>query len=165
MRAGLRAGFFVVGAFALAVLLPATTAGAATGVGRVTVSNPTPTRTSSINVTSTGWRPGSVVTITLSTTHGLLGRATADASGAIRTAISIPSEAPVGFGVLSVNGLTPGGVPQEIVTALSVGSLGHTPAPPRPWLAVSLLMAIATLCLLASVRVVAPDGRLTVAQG
>ena len=118
MRAGLRAGLFGVGAFALVALLPATAAGAATAVGRVTVSNPTPTRTSSINVTSTGWRPGSVVSITLSTTKGLLGHATADSAGAIHAAISIPAEAPVGFGVLSVNGSTPGGVPQEIVTAL-----------------------------------------------
>jgi hypothetical protein len=77
----------------------------------------------------------------------------------------VPAEAPVGFGVLSVNGSTPGGVPQEIVTALTVGSVGHAPAPQRPWFAVSLLMAIAALCLLASVREVAPDGRLTVAQG
>ena len=47
-------------------------------------------------------------------------RSTADATGAVHARVAIPADAPLGFSVLAVNGSTAAGVPQEIVTALSV---------------------------------------------
>ena len=148
----------VFGVVTISALLLAGPAGAAPGVGQVTVSNPAPTQASEIEVSSTGWRPGGVVSITLWGTDGVLGRATADATGAVHAQISIPTSAREGFRVLSVNGSTPAGVPQEIVTSLSIVRAVRAPAPARPWVAVFLLVALATLFLLASQKVVHRDG-------
>ena len=123
----------------------------ASGVGSVTVSNPSPARADAIEVASNGWRPGQVVSITLSGSTDVLGRETADASGAIRARIAIPDRAPR-FASLAVIGTAASGVPQQITTNLVVAGSPNAPAPPRPWTAVYVLLAIATGLLLASVR-------------
>ena len=150
----------LVGVLAAIVTLVAGPAGAADGVGKVTVNNPSPTRSSTIEVASTGWRPGSGVSITLWGTDTALAHSTADASGDVHARVEIPADAHPGFTVLSVSGSTAAGVPQEIVTALSV--IGEAPvrAPQRPWTPVFLLAALATLLMLASQRVMQRDPQL-----
>jgi hypothetical protein len=43
-------------------------------------------------------------------------------------------------------------VPQQIITNLTVVGTAHQPAPQRPWVAICLVLAIATALLLVSVR-------------
>lgn len=150
----------LLAACAAAMFLMVSPAGAAPSpVGHVTVSNPSPDRASAIEVTSRGWRPGAVVSISLSGS-GVLGHATADAGGAVRTRVSIPNDAPR-YASLAVIGAASSGVPQQITTNLLVAGRRNAPAPQRPWTAVYLILAIATGLLLASVRserVPAPAG-------
>jgi len=81
----------------------------------------------------------------------VLARATADASGVVHTDVSIPASAPR-FASLAVIGSAASGVPQQIVTNLTVVGAEHGPAPQRPWTAICLVLAIATALLLVSVR-------------
>jgi hypothetical protein len=135
-------------------------AGAAGAVGQVTVSNPAPTPGSTIAVNSTGWIPGHAVEIALTGTNGILGRVDADASGSVHTHVSVPVDATLDTGVLSVTGTAASGVPQQIVTGLTIHRLGPASTPTRPWLAVILLAALAGALLLAGLNVAAPDHRL-----
>jgi hypothetical protein len=123
-------------------------AGAASGVGQVQVSNATPAPGSRIVVISTGWTPGSEVTIALSGTKRALGRTVANASGNVRVRVTVPSRVELDLNVLSVNGTAASGVPQQVVTALSVHRRGHTPAPTRPWGLILALAAIAGAMLI-----------------
>ena len=141
----------VVALTALAMLLGGAPAGAS-DLGDVHVSNQSPVRASRIALSSTGWKPGTGVLIYLTGTDGVLTRATADATGAAHLAVAIPADAPQGRDVLSVTGTTPGGIPQQITTVLSVGPGPAPPAPRRPWTAVFLLAGLATLLLLANAR-------------
>jgi len=152
-----------VGAFATAValaLLGALPAAAAPGttkrdphprvVDTVTVSNPAPTRDSPIDVFSAGWRPRGVVAIALAGTD--LRHVRADASGAVSAEVTIPSDIQPGDGLLSVTGASADGIPQQILTRLAiVADDAHHPSP-RPWPAISLVLALATLLMLASQR-------------
>jgi hypothetical protein len=141
---------FLLAAIAAAMLLVSVPAGAvASNVGQVTVSNPSPARASEVEVTSNGWRAGTTVSITLS--GRVLGHATADDSGAIRARVSVPGDAPR-FASLAAIGTAASGVPQQISTNLEVVGSHHEPASPRPWTVICLLLAIATVLLLASVR-------------
>ena len=155
-RAALAAGAIGV----LAVLSLGGPAGAAdaAGLGKVTVSNAAPLREGVIEVWSNGWRPHGLVTITMSGVRGALARATADATGAVHAQVSIPPVAPIGFDVLAVNGNTVTGVPQEIVTGLSVITSGHAPRRVRPWTAVFSLAFLATLLMLVSQKLMNRDG-------
>lgn len=137
---------------ALATLLCAVPAGATPGMGDVTVSNQSPARATDIEVTSTGWQPGGVVSILLTGTEGVLARARADATGAARTRVSVPANAAVGQDVLSVVGNTPAGFPQQITTVLAVPAPAKPPAPSRPWLLVFSLAGAATILLLVGAR-------------
>jgi hypothetical protein len=62
---------------------------------------------------------------------------------------------------LSVAGASASGVPQQLVTGVSVVA-DHAPAPGRrpPWLAISLVLALATLLLLVSQRAEGENARL-----
>jgi hypothetical protein len=124
-------------------------AGAASPVGHVAVSTASPKRASTIDVASNGWRPGAVVSISLSGT--VLARTTADAAGAVHAEVLIPARAPE-LASLAVVGSAASGVPQQIVTNLTVVGTEHEPAPRRPWTAICLVLAIATALLLLSVR-------------
>jgi hypothetical protein len=104
----------------------------------VTVSNPVPTRDSAIEVFSAGWRPGSIVAISLAGAD--LRRARADTTGAIRAEVRVPADAQSGFGLLAVTGASATGVPQQVVTGLSVVADHPQRAPSRPWLATVLLL-------------------------
>ena len=128
-------------------------------IDTVTVSNPAPTRNSAIDVFSSGWAPGTAVAIALGDTE--LRRVHADAGGKVRTDVRIPPDARAGFGALTVTGASASGVPQQIVTGLSVVA-DHAPgsSPHRPWVAISLVLALATVLLLASQRVEAEKTRL-----
>jgi hypothetical protein len=150
------------------VVVGAVPAGAAPGANRheppppvdkVTVSNPAPTRDSAIDVFSSGWEPGSSVAIALAGSE--LGRVRADAGGLVRTEVRMPPDAHAGFGVLTVTGASASGVPQQMVTGLSV-VVDHAPpsSSPRPWVAISLVLALATVLLLVSQRVGGHDTRL-----
>ena len=145
----------------LAVLTLAPAAGAAAtdgpGLGKVTVSNSAPLRQSVIEVSSTGWRPHGLVSITMSGVHGALAWATADAGGAVRAQVSIPAGAPVGCDVLAVSGSTTNGVPQEIVTGLSIIKTDRAPRRVTPWTAVFSLAFLATLLMLASQKLMSRD--------
>ena len=159
----LRAALAVSGIGVLVALSLAGTAAAAPGdpspLGKVTVSNSAPRREGVIEIWSTGWRPHDLVSITMSGVHGALARATADAKGAVHTQVSIPATAPIGFDVLAVNGSTTAGVPQEIVTGLSVVRVGHPPRRVTPWTAVFALAFLATLVMLASQKLMNREGQ------
>jgi hypothetical protein len=159
-RAALGAG--IIGVLAvLALGAPAGAADAAPGnssLGTVTVSNAAPLREGVIEVWSNGWRPHGLVTITMSGVRGPLARATADARGAVHAQVSIPAVAPIGFDVLAVNGATVTGVPQEIVTGLSVIKSSHAPRRVRPWTAVFSLAFLATLLMLVSQKLMKREG-------
>lgn len=135
-------------------------AGAASGVGQVTVSNPAPTPGSLIAVNSTGWFPGHAVEVALSGTNGILAEPKADATGSVHTHVIVPVDVTLDTGVLSVTGTAASGVPQQIVTGLAIHRIGPASAPTRPWLAVIFLSALAGALLLAGVNVAAPDHRL-----
>jgi hypothetical protein len=125
---------------------------------QVTLSNPAPTRDSTIDVFSSGWRPDRAVEIALGGI--VVSRVHADAGGFVRAEVRVPADARAGFGVLTVSGASATGVPQQIVAGLSVVA-DHAPrSSPRPWFAVSLVLALATLLLLVSQRVEARDTRL-----
>jgi hypothetical protein len=131
----------------------------ASNVGKVTVSTASPFREAVIEVSSTGWRPHGLVTITMSGVPGPLARASADAKGAVHAQVAIPADAPLGFDILAVNGATAAGVPQEIVTGLTVVRAGHEPRRVRPWTAVFSLAFFATLLMLASQKIMSRDGQ------
>jgi hypothetical protein len=128
-------------------------------VDKVTVSNPSPTRDSTIDVFSSGWEPGSVVAIAFGDID--LRRVDADADGRVRAEVVIPTDADAGFGVLSVTGASASGVPQQMVTGLSVVA-DHAPSSssPRPWVAISLVLAFAIVFLLLGMRAEEQDARL-----
>jgi hypothetical protein len=131
-------------------------AGAAGAVGQVAVSDAAPSPGTSIAVTSTGWFPGRAVTVGLTGTDGILGRAIADAGGSVHTRVTVPRDTALDTNVLSVTGTASSGVPQQIVTALAVHSTAPAPTPSRPWLFILVLALIAGLLVLASVRVATP---------
>jgi hypothetical protein len=122
------------------------------GVDKVTVSNPSPTRDSAIDVFSSGWEPGTEVVIGLAGAE--LRRVHADGAGRVHTDVRIPSDARAGFVVLTVTGASASGVPQQLVTGLSVVA-DHPPrsSPRRPWVAISLVLALATVLLLLGQRI------------
>jgi len=136
------------------------TAGAAGAVGQVTVSDAKPAPSSAVAVSSTGWFPGRSVVIALTGTNGVLARATADNAGAVHARVAIPADAARKTDVLSVTGTASSGVPQQIVTALSVHADAPVRAPVRPWAAALVLVIIAGGLLLASVSLVSPTSRL-----
>jgi hypothetical protein len=123
------------------------------------VSNPAPTRDSAIDVFSSGWEPGGAVAIALGGTE--LRRVRADASGGVRADVHIPPDANAGNGSLTVTGASASGVPQQLVTGLSVVA-DHAPdsSPRRPWFAISVVLALATVLLLLSQRVESRPRRL-----
>jgi len=143
----------VVALTALATMLLAVPAGAATSVGNITVSNQSTTQAGTVEVASTGWRPHSVVSITITFADRVIASATANAAGAVRARVKIPANADVGYYPLAVNGSTPSGIPQQIVTGLSVVSTRPVPKPTRPWTIVCIFAALAALVLLACQRV------------
>jgi hypothetical protein len=147
-----RSALGVVAFGALASLLLAVPAGAAPGLGTVTVSNQSPARASEIEVSTTGWQPGGVVSILLTGTEGVIARAKADSTGAAHIRASIPADAAPGRDVLSVVGSTPAGFPQQITSVLAVPAPPKSPAPPRPWPAVFALLALAAITMLIGER-------------
>ena len=137
---------------ALATLLIAAPAGAVSGLGDVTVSNQSPARATEIEVSSTGWQPGGVVSILLTGTERVLARARVDATGAAHTRVSVPADAAPGRDVLSVVGSTPAGFPQQITTVLMVQVPASPRAPSRPWTVVFLLLALAAITMFVGER-------------
>ena len=134
------------------------TAGAASGVGQLTVSNASPIAGAAITMTSTGWSAGHDVTIALSGSKHALARVAADATGSVHARVTIPADA-ADANVLSVTGTAASGVPQQIVTSLAVRPLGHSPAPTRPWSLVLLLLAIVADLLILSLLTAKPLAR------
>jgi hypothetical protein len=151
------AAFAAAVALALLAAAPAAAAPATTKrephprVDTLSVSDPAPSRDSAIDVFSSGWRPNAEVEISLAGTA--LRRARADANGAVQTEVMIPSTVAAGSEWLSVTGTSARGVPQQIVTELSVVGTDPPRSAPRPWLAISLLLAVATLLMLVNERV------------
>jgi hypothetical protein len=137
---------------AIATLCFAVAAGAASPLGEVTVSNPSPRRASGIEVVSTGWQPGGVVSILLTGADGVLAHATSDATGAVHVGVTIPADTAPGRQVLSVVGSTPGGFPQQITSVLAVAGTDRPLAPERPWTTVFVLAAIAAVLMFLSAR-------------
>ena len=136
------------------------TAGAASGVAQLTVSDSSPTPGSTITMISTGWSAGRDVTIALSGTKRALARVAADATGAVRTRITVPADVTLDVNTLSVTGTAASGVPQQVVAPLAVHRIGHVPEPTRPWAAVLMLVAIAAALLLVSITAAKPAPRL-----
>lgn len=150
-------GLGAVGAALVVALFLAVPAGAATGstpkakVGNINVSNKSPVRGGEINVSSDGWQPGGVVTIAVAS-HNLM-RTTADGHGKVEARIVLPEDTARGFDLLTVTGSAASGVPQQIVTYITVVVDHPAPAPARPWGVVFALIAAAAVLLLASRRV------------
>jgi hypothetical protein len=144
---------------AIATLWVAVPAGADPPLGVLTVSNSSPTRSSEIQIASTGWQPHGVVSVLLTGTNGVLAQATSDATGAIHAPVPIPADAASGRQVLSVVGPTPDGFPQQITSVLAVTGGLKTPA--RPWPIVFALAAIAAVLLFVTAR---SDRRLAAAN-
>jgi hypothetical protein len=136
------------------------TAEGASGVGQLTVSNASPDAGATITMTSDGWSAGHDVTIALSGTKWALARVAADATGSVRARVTIPVDARLDLNVLSVTGTAASGVPQQIVTPLTVHRIGHAPTPARPWALVMLLLAVAAALLVVSVTTTNPVTRL-----
>jgi hypothetical protein len=154
VSARVRVAVLTAAAFVLAAA--ALPAGAAPGgptahIGNVSVSNATPAPGAGIDVSSQGWRPGGRVVIALAGKD--LMRTTADEHGAVHARVVIPSDESPRFDVLSVTGAAASGVPQEIVTGLSVVAERRVHSPTRPWGLVFVLAAGAALLMLASRRV------------
>jgi hypothetical protein len=120
-------------------------------IGDVEVSNGKPVRGGEVDVSSEGWRPGGAVTIAIAS-HDLL-RTTADAHGKVKARIMVPDDTALGFDLLTVTGTATSGVPQQIVTNITVVVDRPAPAPKRPWGLVFALAAVAAVLLLASRRV------------
>jgi hypothetical protein len=136
------------------------TAEGASGVGHLTVSNASPTPGATITMTSDGWSAGDDVTIALSGTKSVLARVAADATGSVRARVIIPADVRLDLNVLSVTGTAASGVPQQIVTLLTVHRIGHAPTPARPWVLVLLLLALAAALLVVSLMTANPAPRL-----
>jgi hypothetical protein len=131
------------------------TAGAAGGVGRLTVSDATPARGAAITVTSTGWAAREPVTIGLSGTSAAPARAMADEYGVVKARMTVPADVLLDLNVLTATGRAASGVRQEIVTAVAVH--GHdASAETRPWGVIIALGGIAAALLLLSV--ISPKG-------
>jgi hypothetical protein len=145
---------FAVVVVSVAFALPA---GAANGtkrnvkVGDVKVSNGKPVRGGELDVSSEGWRPGGAVTIAIATKDLL--RTTADAHGKVKGHIVVPDDAALGFDLLTVTGTAASGVPQQIVTNITIVVDRPAPAPARPWGVVFVLAGVAAVLLFASRRV------------
>jgi len=137
-------------------------ANAAGGVGELTVSNAAPTPGSTITMTTTGWSAGAEVTIALSGAKHTLARVAADARGVVHARVIVPSDVTLDVNTLSVTGTAASGVPQQIVTGLTVHRIGPGPAPTRPWTAVLLLVAIAAALMVVSLTVMKPAPRIAV---
>ena len=152
LRAALLAGS-VISLFLFA------TAGSASAVGEITVSDASPTPGTAITMTSTGWSAGREVTIAVSSSERTLARVAADASGSVHARVTIPNNVMLDFNFLSVTGTAASGVPQQIVTPLAVHR-GHAPAPTRPWVLVLLLLAVAAALLVMSLTTTKPAARL-----
>ena len=135
------------------------TAVAAGGVGKLTVSNASPTPGAAITMLSTGWSAGHDVTIALSGTKDALAHVAADAHGAVHARVTVPADVTLDVNVLSVTGTAASGVPQQIVTSLTVHRIGHAPAPTRPWAVILMLVAIAAALLLVSIIAAKPVAR------
>ena len=144
----------VIGVFLFA------TAGSASAVGEITVSNASPTPGTAITMTSTGWSAGDDVTIAVSGSERALARVAADASGSVHARVTIPNNVRLDFNFLSVTGTAASGVPQQIVTPLAVHRAGHASAPTRPWVPVLLLLAVAAALLVMSLTTTKPAARL-----
>lgn len=138
------------------------TAGAAGAVGVVKVSNATPTPGTAITVTSTGWSAGRDVTIAIGGTQDRLARVAADAAGAVHARVTVPADVTLDVNLLSVTGTSANGIPQVIVTSLTVHRLGDAPAPARQWGLIIALGGIAGALLIISVLTVKPAARLAV---
>ena len=65
----------------------------------------------------------------------------------------VPDDAALGFDLLTVTGTAASGVPQQIVTNITVVVDRPAPAPARPWGVVFALAAVAATLLFASRRV------------
>ena len=126
-------------------------------IGNVKVSNGKPVRGGEVDMSSVGWRPGGVVTIAIAG-HDLL-RATADAHSKVEAHIVVPDDTALGFDLLTVTGTAASGVPQQIVTNITVVVDHPAPAPARPWGVVFALAAVAATLLFASRRVERRVGR------
>jgi hypothetical protein len=135
------------------------TAGNASAVGEITVSNASPTPGTAITMTSTGWLAGHDVTIAVSGSERPLARVATDASGSVHARVTIPNNVSLDFNFLSVTGTAASGVPQQIATPLAVHR-GHAPAPTRPWVLVLLLLAVAAALLVMSLTTTKPAARL-----
>lgn len=119
-------------------------------IGNVSVSNAKPVPGARIDVSSQGWRPGGHVVIALAGKDLL--RTTADEQGVVHARVVIPSDESPRFDLLSVTGAAASGVPQEIVTGLSVVADRPAHSRARPWGLVFVLAAGAALLMLASQR-------------
>jgi hypothetical protein len=137
------------------------TAGAASALGVVKVSNAAPTPGTAITVTSTGWSAGQAVTVAIGGSQDTLARVTADAAGAVHARVTIPVDVTLDVNALWVIGRSATGISQMIVTPLSVHRLGPAPAPTRPWGLIIALGGIAGALLIVSVLTVKPVARLT----
>ncbi len=100
---------------------------------------------------SAGWRSRGVVAIALAGTD--LRHVRADASGAVHAEVRIPADVRPGDGLLSVTGASADGIPQQIVTQLAIVADNPHHRSPRPWPAISLVLALATFLMLVSQRV------------
>jgi hypothetical protein len=136
------------------------TAGTASGVGAITVSNASPAAGATITMTSTGWSAGHEVIIAVTGAERALARVAADASGSVHARVTIPENVNLDFNLLSVTGTAASGVPQQIVTPLAVHRAGHAPVPTRPWPLVLVLLAIAAALLVVSLMTTKPAARL-----
>jgi hypothetical protein len=135
-------------------------AGAAGALSVVKVSDASPTPGTAITVTSTGWSADQAVTIAIGGTQETLARVAANAAGDVRARVTIPAGVTLDVNVLSVAGTSSTGIPQVIVTSLSVHRLGPAPAPTRPWGLIIALGGIAGALLIISVLTVKPATRL-----
>jgi hypothetical protein len=73
-----------------------------------------------VSVSSDGWAPGSLVTVTLDSTPVVLGTLTADSSGHIEGTFTVPSNAALGTHSVVLSGTDPTGAPRTVSQTLIV---------------------------------------------
>lgn len=111
----------VIGLFLLAMMtMPALAQDYPPDAPSVAVSDTTVVAGETITVSSSGWLPGSDVTVTFLTTSEVLGTAEVGADGAFQTRVTIPSDASPGVHTLRVTGTGADGEPASVDIRITV---------------------------------------------
>lgn len=99
------------------------------GSGNLTLSVANPPPGTPVDLTETGFKPGSPVDNTIASSPISLGTATADAAGVARLTVTIPASLAAGSThTITASGVAPDGSPLALSATITLG-VGSSPAP------------------------------------